>query len=286
MLYGAGWNRGMRRVKLSPRSHRKARAWSTVRIVLSEIQHAIASRPADRRLVFLSDYDGTLAEFIPIRPCRCSRPRAASALLARASHRSHRRLVSGRRIAIRTRTHCRARRIWRGCTAWRSKSSSGAGSIPTSTNRTSLCGSFFARLEPVRATCLDCFSRTRMCGRRAFPRRCTRASDSALAPRRRARHAPAKKQLRGSRCAGGRILTKLACHKGDATRRIARDVESRHGAKPWVVFVGDDITDEDAFRAIESGVGVLVGSRPSAARHQLGSSDEVEALIRWIADKG
>jgi trehalose 6-phosphate phosphatase len=78
----------------------------------------------------------------------------------------------------------------------------------------------------------------------------------------------------------------VAFHKGDATIWIQTDVELRAATRCFLVFVGDDITDEDAFRAIRtrnSGIGVLVGSRPSAATHQLSSTDEVEELIAWVA---
>jgi trehalose 6-phosphate phosphatase len=79
-------------------------------------------------------------------------------------------------------------------------------------------------------------------------------------------------------------LPNIACHKGDATRWIIEDVEARCGSPVWAVFVGDDITDEDAFGAIDTGIGVLVGSRPSRATHQLDSTLEVEALLQWLAD--
>ena len=62
---------------------------------------------------------------------------------------------------------------------------------------------------------------------------------------------------------------------GTRARRRAgssRDVEARFGKPAWVVFVGDDVTDEDAFAAIERGVGVLVGRRETAARYQLDST--------------
>jgi len=80
------------------------------------------------------------------------------------------------------------------------------------------------------------------------------------------------------------FLPNIACHKGDATRWIADDVATRCEAKPWVVFVGDDVTDEDAFLAIDQGASVLVGSRVSAAKYQLGSLAEVTALLAWLAD--
>jgi trehalose-6-phosphatase len=48
------------------------------------------------------------------------------------------------------------------------------------------------------------------------------------------------------------------------------------------VFLGDDETDEDAFRAIVRGLGVLVGSRPSFATHQLDGISDVDTLLRWL----
>lgn len=79
------------------------------------------------------------------------------------------------------------------------------------------------------------------------------------------------------------FLPNLAWNKGDATRWIVEDVAARYGATPWVVFIGDDVTDENAFAAIEHGIGVLVGNRPSAATHRLPSPAEVERLLRWLA---
>ena len=52
------------------------------------------------------------------------------------------------------------------------------------------------------------------------------------------------------------------------------------GATP--VMLGDDLTDEDGFRAAEAagGYGVLVGAeRPTAARYRL---DDVDAVLTWL----
>jgi trehalose 6-phosphate phosphatase len=53
------------------------------------------------------------------------------------------------------------------------------------------------------------------------------------------------------------------------------------------VYLGDDATDEDAFRAIRpNGIGVLVGSpRRSAARYSLPSPDHVRRFIEQWLDK-
>jgi trehalose-6-phosphatase len=58
------------------------------------------------------------------------------------------------------------------------------------------------------------------------------------------------------------------------------------GAGTFPVYVGDDETDEDAFRAVrDAGLGIRVGSdeRPSAAAARLASCEEVRAfLAAWL----
>ncbi|MEE9203367.1 MAG: trehalose-phosphatase [Nitrospirales bacterium] len=51
------------------------------------------------------------------------------------------------------------------------------------------------------------------------------------------------------------------------------------------IYIGDDITDEDAFNALEDfGVGIVVGRtpRPTAARYALASPDEVREFLRRL----
>jgi len=77
--------------------------------------------------------------------------------------------------------------------------------------------------------------------------------------------------------------------KGLAVLHLLR---ARHGPA-WsesvrAVYVGDDETDEDAFRAL-SGLGVTfrVGraERPTLASHRLPNVAAVETLLRWIAER-
>ncbi len=59
------------------------------------------------------------------------------------------------------------------------------------------------------------------------------------------------------------------------------------------IYVGDDLTDEDAFDAIRfNGIGVVVrhdedGDRPTAAQFTLNNPDEVQEFLRrggnWLA---
>ena len=80
-------------------------------------------------------------------------------------------------------------------------------------------------------------------------------------------------------------LPNISGHKGEAMRWIAEDFARRVQRPVWVAYIGDDITDEDAFRAIPSGIGVLVGLRPTAATHKLNGIAEVDLFLRWLAAK-
>lgn len=81
-------------------------------------------------------------------------------------------------------------------------------------------------------------------------------------------------------------LPNIAGHKGDATQWIVDDVEARTGRPAWVAYLGDDITDEDAFRAITSGISVLVGLRPTSATHKLDGITDVDQFLRWLVSRG
>jgi len=55
----------------------------------------------------------------------------------------------------------------------------------------------------------------------------------------------------------------------------------------WLtMYVGDDVTDEDAFRAVRpEGVGVLVGSRADTdASHRLPDQEAVPPFLEWVVD--
>ncbi|HYG47029.1 MAG TPA: trehalose-phosphatase [Allosphingosinicella sp.] len=78
-------------------------------------------------------------------------------------------------------------------------------------------------------------------------------------------------------------LRPVGTDKGAALRRLMGEPPFA-GARP--VFVGDDLTDEDAFRAAAAlgGEGVLVGPlRPSAARWRLDGVAEVTAWLEAAA---
>lgn len=80
--------------------------------------------------------------------------------------------------------------------------------------------------------------------------------------------------------------------KGTAVYRLARDLGAL-GDDAALVFVGDDATDEDAFRllrarvprALTVRVGDVEEARTSAAEYTVGGPDEVRALLLRMADR-
>ncbi len=87
------------------------------------------------------------------------------------------------------------------------------------------------------------------------------------------------------------IQPKIDWHKGKAVLHLLHVLDlDRDDVMP--VFVGDDVTDEDAFRALEGkGIGVFVGraddpevgERTTAADFVLGNVDEVATFLDQLA---
>ncbi len=73
-------------------------------------------------------------------------------------------------------------------------------------------------------------------------------------------------------------------NKGTIVRWLLARAEALTGQRSvWAIYVGDDKTDEDAFRALRRrGLTVAVGSAASAAEYRVASCKEVEELLRRI----
>ncbi|MDX1499917.1 MAG: trehalose-phosphatase [Woeseiaceae bacterium] len=84
----------------------------------------------------------------------------------------------------------------------------------------------------------------------------------------------------------GKMVLELAPRdqtKGEAIRKMLHHVPFR-GRRP--VFVGDDVTDEDGFRAVNALAGIAVrvgGDDPTAARYRLPDVAAVRAWLEAIA---
>ena len=80
------------------------------------------------------------------------------------------------------------------------------------------------------------------------------------------------------------LLPDIAWDKGKAVIWLMESLGlDRENVRP--VYVGDDRTDEDAFRALEQrGIGILVReqSQPTAASYSLKDPAEVERFLRAL----
>jgi alpha,alpha-trehalase len=91
------------------------------------------------------------------------------------------------------------------------------------------------------------------------------------------------------RLSGGKKILELQpamdWHKGKALARLL-DTVTPGAPDPVPFYIGDDVTDEDAFRAIRhNGIGIVVmeSSRKSDAHYRLRNPDEVERFLRNLA---
>ena len=82
------------------------------------------------------------------------------------------------------------------------------------------------------------------------------------------------------------LLPDIDWHKGKAVLWLLEALELERGnALP--IYIGDDRTDEDAFRTLENrGVGILVSERPqvTAASYSLNNPEEVERFLRTLTE--
>jgi trehalose 6-phosphate phosphatase len=68
--------------------------------------------------------------------------------------------------------------------------------------------------------------------------------------------------------------------KGDALRRLREELGSA-----GTLYLGDDVTDEDGFRALgPDDVTVKVGEGPTDARYRVADLDGVLALLHRLGD--
>lgn len=82
----------------------------------------------------------------------------------------------------------------------------------------------------------------------------------------------------------GKMMIELRAAAGDKGSAIRRLMQSEPFADTRPVFLGDDVTDEDGFRAVAAlgGAGILVGDpRATAARYRLPG---VAAVREWLTE--
>lgn len=83
------------------------------------------------------------------------------------------------------------------------------------------------------------------------------------------------------------LLPDIDWDKGKAVLWLLETLDLERGNAP-PIYIGDDRTDEDAFRALEKrGVGILVSEQPhaTAASYRLKNPEEVECFLKKITER-
>jgi trehalose-phosphatase len=259
--------------------------------MLAEVQAEIRARPPHTTLVLLFDFDGTLAEFDPnpaapvLSPTRRERIEA----IARCEDVSVG-IVSGRRLDdLRGRTSLPASIYHAGLHGLEIAVGKRHWEHPDLGRGMQLVGGLAAALSTVIDEYPAAFIEDKQASIAIHARRYPEAERKKVFT--------AANVIAASWIHEGRVrplegdavveyLPNIVGHKGDATQWIVADVEARTRRPAWVAYVGDDITDEDAFRAITSGIAVLVGLRPTAATHKLNGIADVDLLLSFLASSG
>jgi trehalose-phosphatase len=81
------------------------------------------------------------------------------------------------------------------------------------------------------------------------------------------------------------LLPNIPWNKGDAVNWIHQRVRTEH-SDVTCVYVGDDVTDEDAFRTLRNrGLSIAASDRVSGADHRIEGPDDVGRLLALLAER-
>lgn len=257
--------------------------------MLADVRRAFVARRRGTRLVLLSDFDGTLAEFDLDPTLPRIRSDAFAALVALSSlTQVTLGLVSGRRVADLVRRVPLGSEVYMaGLHGLEIRVDGHAWQHEAIERATAAVPALHEALAPLVAAVPGARLEVKGAALAVHVRGVARESRPALLA---AADTAARPWLDGQmlrRLVGSDVheyLPAAAWTKGDAVRWIVHDVTRTTGADPWVIYLGDDLTDEDAFQAIDDGASVVVGRRASAARFRLDSPADVAVLLADLAE--
>jgi alpha,alpha-trehalase len=250
----------------------------------AEIAREIWARSAGRHLLVLCDFDGTLAEFDP-DPHAVWLPRSLrDALTAIAARRDATvGLVSGRRLDdIRARANLGQDAYYAGFHGLEIQGDGAKFVHPDVHGVRDLIQSVAAEmaidLRPLGGVFLDNKGLSIVVHFRAA------TTDVQLQAQdifeRHARPYVRGGQARTMRAACAReLMPNIRWNKGTAVAWICDRVERRHGPA-WPIYIGDDVTDEDALRFVKGkGIGVAASDRVAGADFKVDGPAAVEPLL-------
>ena len=259
--------------------------------MLSDVQRTIESRPADTAFVLLLDFDGTLAEF-NADPDAPELTAERYELLVRISGQPNVSLgiVSGRRLDdLRSRTRLPDHVYHAGLHGIEIEVNGRRSTHPDLEAATARLDGLAVTLQRLMSEFPGAYVEDKGASVAVHTRRLPWDAHEKVFARADVLAVPWIANDHVRRLEGNAVVEYLPAingHKGDAMNWIVADVETKLQRRAWVAYIGDDVTDEDAFRAITSGIGVLVGLRPTSATHKLDGISDVDRFLRWLASRG
>lgn len=259
--------------------------------MLSEVQAAVAARPAESAFVLLLDFDGTVAEFHS-DPAAPELTQARWDLLYQFARKPGVSLgiVSGRRLDdLRRRTRLPDHVYHAGLHGLEIEVDGNRTSHPDLAAAQAHVEGLAAALRGMLGEFPAAYIEDKGASVAVHARRMPRTAHEQVFARADLLALRWLAEGHVRRLEGNAVveyLPNIAGHKGEATRWIVANIEAKFARRAWVAYIGDDITDEDAFRAIESGIGVLVGLRPTSATHKVDGIVDVDRFLGWIATSG
>jgi len=256
--------------------------------MLAEVQAEVSGRPPGTAFVLLLDFDGTLAEFNPDPGAPELTPERWELLsmIARASGVSLG-IVSGRRLDdLRARTRLPNHVYHAGLHGLEIEVDGHRTTHPDLSAAEARIEGLAACLARLLTEYPEVFIEDKGASVAVHTRRLPQDMYESIFARADVLAVPWIAEGHVRRLEGNAVveyLPNISGHKGEATTWILQSVERKLERRAWVAYIGDDITDEDAFRAIDFGIGVLVGLRPTAATYKLDGIADVDRFLRWCA---
>jgi trehalose-phosphatase len=254
---------------------------------VSRAADAIRRLRAGRHLLLLLDFDGTLTEFDP-DPDAVELPHARRDLLQRLSTRPDVTvgIISGRRVAdVRRRTQLSARVYCAGLHGLEIEGPGVCFVHPEATRTLSTIRQLGAALASDLKGYPGVFIEDKHLSIAAHFREAA-PDDAARVPAIVERHVAPFVESGLLRLMEGacvvEVLPNIEWHKGSAVAWIRELVAAEHDVVP--VYIGDDVTDEDAFQAVRgAGLAIAASERVTQADLRIDGPGEVEQLLRELA---
>lgn len=246
------------------------------------LRSAVARLAEVDRLLVALDFDGTLAPLVDRPEDARSTDRARNAIERMSEHEDTRvALVSGRALdSLKDVASPPVAALLSGSHGVELQLDGGGVTIDLRENELTSLERLIEIVEDAASAADGAWVERKPAGIALHTRKLGAAAGAALQREARDR---VERALPGLTTRGGKNVLEFAVRasdKGEALTRLRQ-----HAGADAVLYVGDDVTDEDAFATLESDdVGVKVGQGKSLAAYRLRGPDDVAELLELLAD--